>query len=140
MLARIACDRLDRVDDLYTAWPVDAGAGEFTLEDEMSSITEPSAAIVHWVQQISGSIDIVKKGYLLSRPPLEPISIDYPGMGKGTAYTVGHPEPITLHTNMNVQGDSANLMVLKRSTAAILIWFERNLIAADSVLLMRRTI
>jgi lysine 6-dehydrogenase len=63
LLARIACDRLDRVDDLYTAWPVDAGAGEFTLEDEMSSITEPSAAIVHWVQQISGSIDIVKKGY-----------------------------------------------------------------------------
>ncbi len=27
LLARLACERLDRVDDLYTAWPIDAGAG-----------------------------------------------------------------------------------------------------------------
>lgn len=47
-----------------------------------------------------------------------PVAIDYPGLGNGTAYTVGHPEPITLHERMNVQGSSANLMLLKRSTAS----------------------
>jgi saccharopine dehydrogenase-like NADP-dependent oxidoreductase len=120
LLARVACDRLDQVDDLYTAWPIDAGAGEFSLEGEGTKGTEPSAAIVHWVQQISGSIEVVEKGQLVSRPPQVPVTIDYPNLGKGTAYTVGHPEPITLHERMNVRGSSANLMVLKRSTAAYL--------------------
>ena len=43
-----------------------------------------------------------------------------PGLGEGTAYTVGHPEPITLVSSMNVQGNSANLMLLQRSSAAYL--------------------
>lgn len=47
LLARVACDRLDRVDDLYTAWPIDAGAGEFSLEDATGVGPGPSAAIVH---------------------------------------------------------------------------------------------
>ena len=34
LLARLACDRLDQVDNLYTAWSADAGAGDFNLSDE----------------------------------------------------------------------------------------------------------
>ena len=120
LLARLACERLDRVDDLYTAWPIDAGAGDFALDDESVVGAGASAAIVHWMQQISGTIDVVETGQRVSRSPLAPVTIDYPGLGRGTAYTVGHPEPITLREPMNVHGSSANLMLLKRSTAAYL--------------------
>lgn len=120
LLARLACDRLDRVDDLYTAWPIDAGAGDFALDDESVVGSGQSAAVVHWMQQISGSIEVVEVGQRVSRPPLIPVTIDYPGFGQGTAYTVGHPEPITLSERMNVRGNSANLMLLKRSSAAYL--------------------
>ena len=120
LLARLACDRLDRVDDLYTAWPIDAGTGDFTLDDASVLGSGGSAAIVHWMQQISGTIDVVESGQRVSRPPLVPVTIDYPGFGRGTAYTVGHPEPITLHETMSVRGNSANLMLLKRSSAAYL--------------------
>lgn len=120
LLAWLACDRLDRVEDLYTAWPIDAGAGEFTLDDESTVGSGASAAIIHWMQQISGTIDVVEAGRRVSRSPLVPVTIDYPGLGHGTAYTVGHPEPITLLERMNVHGNSANLMLLKRSSAAYL--------------------
>lgn len=118
LLARVACERLDQVDDLYTAWPIDAGSGDFSLDLESDLGADPSAAIVHWAQQISGSIDVIENGLKVSRPPQVPVTLNYPGLGSGTAYTVGHPEPITLHERMNVQNHSANLMVLQRTTAA----------------------
>jgi len=46
-------------------------------------------------------------GQRLSRPPQVPVTIDHPGLGRVTAYTVGHPEPITLHERMNVHDSSA---------------------------------
>ena len=120
LLARLACDRLDQVDNLYTAWPADAGAGDFNLSDQGAVEVGVSAAIIHWVQQMSGSIEVIEQGRRVSGSPLVPIAIDYPGLGAGTAYTVGHPEPITLHERMNVRGSSANLMVLKASSAVYL--------------------
>jgi len=120
LLAQVACNRLDRVDDLYTAWPIDAGTGDFSLEGDGTKGAEPSAAIVHWVHQVSGSIDVIENGVRVSRPPQVPVPLDYPGLGAGTAYTVGHPEPITLVNSMNVQGNSANLMLLQRSSGAYL--------------------
>ena len=127
LLARLACERLDRVDDLYTAWPIDAGAGDFALDDPSVVGSGTSAAIVHWMQQISGTIDVVEAGQRVSRPPMLPVTIDYPGLGSGTAYTVGHPEPITLRERMNVQDNSANLMLLKRSSAAYLDLIRKDL-------------
>ena len=60
ILARVVCDHLDRVDDLYTVWPVDAGdergdAIQVVIEENQGA----SAAIVHWMQQISGEIEVV---------------------------------------------------------------------------------
>ncbi|MDJ0787638.1 MAG: saccharopine dehydrogenase NADP-binding domain-containing protein [Myxococcota bacterium] len=121
LMARQACERLDRVDDLYTAWPIDGGN---ETDDSLDEVAEAgggmSAALLHWMQQISGEIQVVEGGQLVSRSPLAPVDLDFPGVGKGTAYTVGHPEPITLRERMRVQGKSANLMLLKPSTAAFL--------------------
>ncbi len=123
LLARIACERLERVEDLYTAWPVDGGNHESDGEEastEDETIDGASAAIVHWMQQISGQIQAVEAGEIVTRPPLVPVKIDFPGFGSGTAYTVGHPEPITLREGVAVQGSSASVMLLKSYTAAFL--------------------
>ena len=121
ILARVICDRLDRVDDLYTVWPVDAGdergdAIQVVVEENQGA----SAAIVHWMQQISGEIEVVKEGQLVAQRPMLPVTLNYPNVGEGTGYTVGHPEPITLVETMGIRGSSASLMLLRKSTAAFI--------------------
>jgi len=121
ILARVVCDRLDRVDDLYTVWPVDAGdergdAIQVAVEENQGA----SAAIVHWMQQISGEIEVIKEGQLVAQRPMLPVTLNYPNVGEGTGYTVGHPEPITLVETMGIRGSSASLMLLRKSTAAFI--------------------
>ena len=121
ILARVVCDRLDRVDDLYTVWPVDAGdergdAIQVVIEENQGA----SAAIVHWMQQISGEIEVVKEGHRVAQRPMLPVTLNYPNAGEGTGYTVGHPEPITLVKTMGIQGSSASLMLLRKHTAAFI--------------------
>ncbi len=121
ILARVVCDHLDRVDDLYTVWPVDAGdergdAIQVVIEENQGA----SAAIVHWMQQISGEIEVVKEGQRVAQRPMLPVTLNYPNAGEGTGYTVGHPEPITLVETMDIQGSSASLMLLRKHTAAFI--------------------
>ncbi len=119
MLAALATRELDAVDDLYTGWPVDVPfVGEDPDEDAVSN---PSAAAVHWMQQLSGTIRLLSGGELVDRPPLRAVALDYPGVGTGTAYTVGHPEPITLSRTCSVAGASACVMVVTAGTAAYLM-------------------
>ena len=121
ILARVVCDHLDRVDDLYTVWPVDAGdergdAIQVVIEENQGA----SAAIVHWMQQISGEIEVVKEGQRVAQRPMLPVTLNYPNAGEGTGYTVGHPEPITLVETMDIQGSSASLMLLRKHTASFI--------------------
>ena len=121
ILARVVCDHLDRVDDLYTVWPVDAGdergdAIQVVIEENQGA----SAAIVHWMQQISGEIEVVKEGERVAQSPMLPVTLNYPNAGEGTGYTVGHPEPITLVETMGIRGSSASLMLLRKHTAAFI--------------------
>lgn len=120
LLAARAVARLDTVTDLYTAWPVDVpGAG--TEETGLSGPDgRPIAAAVHWMQQISGTVAVVTNGAVVQRPPLQPVTLTLPGGRKGTAYTVGHPEPVTLQRSYRPAGDSANLMVVTPGTVAYL--------------------
>ena len=121
ILARVVCDRLDHVDDLYTVWPVDAGdeRGD-AIQVAVKENQGASAAIVHWMQQISGEIEVVKEGQLVAQRPMLPVTLNYPNVGEGTGYTVGHPEPITLMETMGIRGSSASLMLLRKSTAAFI--------------------
>ncbi|MFB8274556.1 saccharopine dehydrogenase family protein [Nocardia colli] len=121
LLAARAARELDHLEDVYTGWPVDIpGAG--TPDDaELTGPTgAPTAAAVHWMQQISGTVAVVRAGQLVQEPPLQPVSLSLPGGRAGTAYTVGHPEPVTLHWTLAPGGRAANLMVVTPGTAAFL--------------------
>ncbi|MFD4656966.1 saccharopine dehydrogenase family protein [Kitasatospora sp. NPDC058444] len=143
LLAARAAARLDTLTDVYTAWPVDVGdqpgasrpassepapsSADSSPTDSPPADTSPrdangeiSAAAVHWMQQISGTVAAVEGGRLVRRPPLRPVTLDLPGGHRGTAYTVGHPEPVTLHRSLRPGGDAANLMVVTVGTAAYL--------------------
>lgn len=119
LLARLAARELDEVDDLYTAWPVDVPGG---AEDEVVRGPDgrPTAAAVHWMLQISGTIRLLRGGRPVDEPPLQPVPLHFPGEGEGTAYTVGHPEPLTLAGSLRVRGASANLMVITPGAVAFL--------------------
>ncbi|WP_224283550.1 saccharopine dehydrogenase family protein, partial [Streptomyces sp. LS1784] len=118
LLAARAAARLDTLTDVHTAWPVDVGPeADTSLRDPGGAV---SAAAVHWMQQISGTVAAVEGGRLVRRPPLRPVTLDLPGGHRGTAYTVGHPEPVTLHRSLRPGGDAANLMVVSVGTAAYL--------------------
>lgn len=120
LLAARAAARLDTLTDVYTAWPVDVGPPprpEASLRGPGDGV---SAAAVHWMQQISGTVAVVEDGRIVRRPPLRPVTLDLPGGHRGTAYTVGHPEPLTLHRSLRPDGAAADLMVVRAGTAAYL--------------------
>jgi lysine 6-dehydrogenase len=123
LLAVLAARELDEVDDLFTVWPVDVGDGEDGQDIDAGStpgVDGPSAAVVHWMQQISGTIRVVADGKFVDVAPLAAIAMTFPGHGSGTAYTVGHPEPITLSSSLHVRGRSANAMLVTPATLAFL--------------------
>ncbi|MHC9540322.1 MAG: saccharopine dehydrogenase family protein [Vulcanimicrobiota bacterium] len=90
MLAARARAELDETDELIAAWNIEEDSGG----DETLSY---SAAIVHWMQQCSGTILECENGALINNRPLLDISLEYPGRGKRTVYSVGHPEPVSFH-------------------------------------------
>ena len=108
MLALKAMEPLDVVEKLYTGW----GAGD----TENSDFGEPGqggsfgAAEEHWVHQFTGKIQVRRQGEFVETKPLEKIEIEYPGIGKGNVYTLGHPEPVTLPRFKPEIQDSYNVM------------------------------
>jgi len=90
MLAARAREELDETEELIAAWNIEEDAGG---DDKVAY----SAAIVHWMQQCSGTILECDNGNLVEKKPLVEVSLDYPGRGTRTVYTVGHPEPVSFH-------------------------------------------
>jgi lysine 6-dehydrogenase len=129
LLALLAACELDEIDDVFTVWPVDVGNDD--EEDVADALTPgdgaPSAAAVHWMQQISGTIRVFADGQFVDVAPLQPIPMTFPGIGSGTAYTVGHPEPITLAGSLRVRRRSANAMLITSATLAFLEGLQRDL-------------
>ncbi|QLY29187.1 saccharopine dehydrogenase family protein [Nocardia huaxiensis] len=126
LLALAATRRLDTVDDVYTAWPVDVPADD-GAEQFAGAGGRPSAAAVHWMAQLSGTISVVEAGGPARWRPLRPIPLELPGNRRGTAYTVGHPEPVTLRHTVRPAGVSATLMVVTPSTVAYLDGLRRDI-------------
>lgn len=110
MLAALVRRELDEVEDLHTVWPLDVGDDGITASVAPTD-GPPSAAMVHWMHQISGTVRLLREGRFVDEAPLQPVALDFPGVGSGTAYTVGHPEPITLGRGGAVRGASYSLML-----------------------------
>ncbi len=105
MLAVAAGSRLDRVDRLLTGW----GSGGQDGADEEPTSTD-SAALQHWVEQCSGMIPALVDGRVTMVRPLQPVTVDFPGIGPVTGRTVGHPEPVTLQRRFPDLREAANVM------------------------------
>lgn len=128
LLALRASTYLDEVHDCFTGWSLDDssnGEDKAALEQPDGN---PTGALIHFMEQIHGSVAVVKDGELVRRPPLEAISLDYPSLGSGTGYVVGHPEPVTLHKSLKVKGQSCNLVLVSDGgTAAYLRGLQKGL-------------
>lgn len=102
MLAKKALLQLDTVEQVFTGWNIDAAKPEKIQ-------SKPSAATIHGIHQLSGSIKTFENGKYLDAKPLSRVDLDYPGIGIRRAYTIGHPESVTfpryypsLKTSQNV--------------------------------------
>lgn len=115
MLAAKALSLLDSAEELITGWGVgdDSPTGEQnTDEGGPGEGGSYGAAIEHWVHQFTGKIRVFQEGRYADVKPLQEVSIDYPGIGTGIAYTVGHPEPLTLPRFRTDIKQSCNVMVI----------------------------
>lgn len=119
LCAVLAAEQLDHVDELHTGWKVSAAS--IVDEPEFPAPTT-SAATEHWVHQCSGPIRAWLDGGYGNVAPVAPIELDFPGRGRVVAYTMGHPEPITLPRKypelkraLNLQSGPAWLLDLLRS-------------------------
>lgn len=118
LLAAKAISRLDAVEEVTTGWGLsgtgtesdeDAGGGEG--EAGGSAAHQPSAAVVHWMHQCSGTIRVRRGGRFEDVKPVQEMRIDYPGIGVGAAWSVGHPEAVTLPLTYPEIQNSTNVMV-----------------------------
>lgn len=121
LLAVSAAKALDRVDELYTLWsfaPDEVGLAEL---ETIADSDKVSAAVVHFVQQISGKIFTWENSQAQLEKPLTEIPIYFPEKKSGTAYSVGHPEALTLPRVFPGLRRSANAIVeVDRPTGLII--------------------
>jgi saccharopine dehydrogenase-like NADP-dependent oxidoreductase len=120
LLAVKAMSLLDTVEELVTGWGLgDSRSGEPEAAGEGGSY---GAAIEHWVHQFTGKIRLYRGGQLIDVSPLEEVQLDFPGTGRVSAHTVGHPEPITLPRFRPEIRNSCNVMDLSPETIVMLRW------------------
>ncbi|MFP4040360.1 MAG: saccharopine dehydrogenase family protein [Desulfosudaceae bacterium] len=108
MLAVKAIEELDTVTEIYTGWDLDSAKPEKTGR-------KPSAATVHGIHQLTGTIRAFENGRYVDKKPIRRITLDYPGIGAGRAWTMGHPEAVTLPRYFQGLLLSNNIMVTTRA-------------------------
>lgn len=104
MLGAAAIGELDAVETLYTGWTMDGATPE-----EESSQSGVNAAMVHAVQQMTGTVRIHNDGKSKMVKPLKEIEVDFPGFGKFKPRIFGHPEAITFPHHFKTIRNSINL-------------------------------
>ncbi|MBU0993414.1 MAG: saccharopine dehydrogenase NADP-binding domain-containing protein [Proteobacteria bacterium] len=103
MLAVKAMGELDHARKIYTGWDLDSAKPEKTGK-------KPSAATVHGVHQLTGTIRAFENGEYIYKKPIRRLTMDYPGIGPGTVWTIGHPEAVTLPRYFQDLTLSSNVM------------------------------
>ena len=107
LLAVEAIGALDEATAVITGWDVEAA-----LPEEIRP--QPSASTVHGVEQLTGTIRLRRGGQWVDEPPIRKTVVDYPGLGQRLAWTIGHPEPVTLPRTFPALADCVNVMVTDR--------------------------
>ncbi|ANN18773.1 saccharopine dehydrogenase [Amycolatopsis orientalis] len=120
MLAVRAARELDTVETILTGWNIGAAPPETPYPG-----TGPSAAVVHMMEQISGTIPMLREGRLVRRPALEKVEWIHPGLGTLSGRTVGHPEAVTLHRAFPSLRDSTNVCVGDKAALTLLAGLRR---------------
>ena len=129
MLAKKALLELDSAEQVFTGWWVDAAKPDII-------VSQPSAATLHGIHQLTGSIRTFENGKYTDTRPISPVDLEYPGMGMRRAYTIGHPEAVTfpryyptLKTSMNVFTTSKTTLIEIKALA----WFiNHKIISVDT--------
>jgi hypothetical protein len=114
LLAVIAGRELDTVETMVTSWNIN-GAQSDRVETRTTS-----AALVHGMKQISGTIPVTRARGLTRRPALARIRVSYPGIGPVCGRSFGHPEGVTLSRAFPGLRESTNMVVGDRWTLAVL--------------------
>jgi len=104
MLGAAVIKELDEVETLYTGWTMDGATPE-----EESSQSGINAAMIHAVQQMTGTVRIQDKGKPKMVKPLAKVEVDFPGFGKFKPHIFGHPEAITFPHHFKTIKNSINL-------------------------------
>lgn len=107
LLAALAHDELDTVEALHTVWR--GGVGIPPVPKDPTDV-QPSAAIDHWIHNLADPIRVWRDGGFQQADALEEFTVDYPGIGTGTLWTCGHPEPISLPRTYPEVKHSVNAM------------------------------
>lgn len=107
LLAAAAAAQLDEVETLHTGWPSGVGMPRPPAEGEQP---RASAALEHWIHNLSEPIRVWREGRYQEVEALEELTVTFPGIGEGTVWTCGHPEPITLPRTFPGIRESLNLM------------------------------
>lgn len=107
LAALVAARHLDSVHEIITGWSM----GGAVVEDDPSYTDGAStgAATEHWLIQVSGTIRVWRDGTTREIKPLQPVDLDYPGIGPVRTYTVGHPEALTLPRYVDGVANSMNV-------------------------------
>jgi saccharopine dehydrogenase (NAD+, L-lysine forming) len=123
LCALVAARRLDTVSEIVTGWSL--GGAVVENEPAYPARGSAAAAVEHFLIQLSGTIRAWRDGVEQAVAPLEPVDLDYPGIGHVRTYTIGHPEAVTLPryidgvlTSMNVTSGPEWLIDHARSVAA----------------------
>ena len=131
LMAMIACSKLDKVDDLITAWGYGAeqGVGKkpkyyvtprefYTKFKGMPAVA--NAATMHLLYETLEEIPIYRDGEFVDIKPLtvaEPYQ--FPGFKDAYVCHIGHPEPVTLPRTLKINSVS-NLMYLGRTITDVI--------------------
>jgi saccharopine dehydrogenase-like NADP-dependent oxidoreductase len=114
LLAVVAARELDEAHRIVTGWNAEG------TQVEGAHATRPNAALMHGLRQMTGTIRVVRDGRAVDERPLRREVVDYPGIGRRSAITFGHPEPLTLRRFFPGVRDSVSVAFGSRSVVALM--------------------
>lgn len=116
MLGVLATQGLTDIEDVTSAWSFNSSYQDWDLLRSFKG--QSQAALEHFFEQITGTVTVLDGGEYALTPALVPYPIDIPGLGKGSGYIVGHPEPITFRGSFGLKGDCRSLCLVTPERAA----------------------